>query len=126
MPLLIRSEEHTSELQSPCNLVCRLLLEKKKRHKPAHRSDQLHRAVLRSHAGGARPPSPRRGPAADRAHLAHTPLQAPVFFVFFNDTATTEIYTLSLHDALPICSLSPHIVLLEAGAKFDLAKVEFP
>src|SRR2546426_7637226 len=30
MPL--RSEEHTSELQSPCNLVCRLLLEKKKPH----------------------------------------------------------------------------------------------
>src|SRR5256885_4525818 len=28
---LQRSEEHTSELQSPCNLVCRLLLEKKKR-----------------------------------------------------------------------------------------------
>src|SRR5256885_9977371 len=27
-----RSEEHTSELQSPCNLVCRLLLEKKKHH----------------------------------------------------------------------------------------------
>src|SRR5256885_8140156 len=39
-----RSEEHTSELQSPCNLVCRLLLEKKKKneqkrapdHRPAH------------------------------------------------------------------------------------------
>src|SRR5256885_2676420 len=33
-----RSEEHTSELQSPCNLVCRLLLEKKKteRHPHAH------------------------------------------------------------------------------------------
>src|SRR5260370_7376522 len=28
-------------------------------------------------------------------------------FFFFNDTATTEIYTLSLHDALPICSQSP-------------------
>src|SRR6266566_7366279 len=28
-----RSEEHTSELQSPCNLVCRLLLEKKKKQK---------------------------------------------------------------------------------------------
>src|SRR5256885_2412081 len=27
-----RSEEHTSELQSPCNLVCRLLLEKKKKN----------------------------------------------------------------------------------------------
>src|SRR2546426_9350188 len=33
-----RSEEHTSELQSPCNLVCRLLLEKKKKIKEARRS----------------------------------------------------------------------------------------
>src|SRR2546426_8661238 len=31
-----RSEEHTSELQSPCNLVCRLLLEKKKKKKTQH------------------------------------------------------------------------------------------
>src|SRR2546426_6238575 len=30
-PAAARSEEHTSELQSPCNLVCRLLLEKKKK-----------------------------------------------------------------------------------------------
>src|SRR5256885_5152167 len=30
-PSAARSEEHTSELQSPCNLVCRLLLEKKKK-----------------------------------------------------------------------------------------------
>src|SRR5256885_12722989 len=30
LPIAFRSEEHTSELQSPCNLVCRLLLEKKK------------------------------------------------------------------------------------------------
>src|SRR5256885_2488994 len=47
----LRSEEHTSELQSPCNLVCRLLLEKKKKcssnsdcydmqvlHRPPHRT----------------------------------------------------------------------------------------
>src|SRR2546426_6961978 len=37
LPLLAepkRSEEHTSELQSPCNLVCRLLLEKKNRRAP--------------------------------------------------------------------------------------------
>src|SRR5256885_7954476 len=34
-PERYRSEEHTSELQSPCNLVCRLLLEKKKKtHSP--------------------------------------------------------------------------------------------
>src|SRR5260370_26953707 len=29
-------------------------------------------------------------------------------FFFFNDTATTEIYTLSLHDALPICAIAQH------------------
>src|SRR5256885_6145252 len=36
-----RSEEHTSELQSPCNLVCRLLLEKKKKNniRPRHESE---------------------------------------------------------------------------------------
>src|ERR1039457_1280315 len=33
-----RSEEHTSELQSPCNLVCRLLLEKKKNTKKEQKS----------------------------------------------------------------------------------------
>src|SRR2546426_3256089 len=32
----LRSEEHTSELQSPCNLVCRLLLEKKKNDRLNH------------------------------------------------------------------------------------------
>src|SRR5256885_8730449 len=32
MAVFRRSEEHTSELQSPCNLVCRLLLEKKKKN----------------------------------------------------------------------------------------------
>src|SRR5256885_11952701 len=34
-------------------------------------------------------------------------LLAVACFFFFNDTATTEIYTLSLHDALPICFRSP-------------------
>src|SRR6476620_12585586 len=32
------------------------------------------------------------------------------FFFFFNDTATTEIYTLSLHDALPICGIGRYDV----------------
>src|SRR5256885_9122664 len=35
-PVKGRSEEHTSELQSPCNLVCRLLLEKKKKKTTIH------------------------------------------------------------------------------------------
>src|SRR5256885_3132789 len=41
-----RSEEHTSELQSPCNLVCRLLLEKKKTTPIGH----LGRCYLRMHS----------------------------------------------------------------------------
>src|SRR3712207_7972268 len=32
-----------------------------------------------------------------------------LYFFFFNDTATTEIYTLSLHDALPICSVATNL-----------------
>src|SRR5215510_3004153 len=43
------------------------------------------------------------------------------FFFFFNDTATTEIYTLSLHDALPISLAAQHgdgfaVILTGAGA----------
>src|SRR5256885_12211569 len=43
----VRSEEHTSELQSPCNLVCRLLLEKKKQNYNLHqrRSIRCHRST---------------------------------------------------------------------------------
>src|SRR5256885_10504545 len=43
---LQRSEEHTSELQSPCNLVCRLLLEKKNKRFPQPVSLGLDRLVL--------------------------------------------------------------------------------
>src|SRR3990167_7003536 len=38
-----------------------------------------------------------------RLNSSHSQISFACFF-FFNDTATTEIYTLSLHDALPICS----------------------
>src|SRR5256885_12174733 len=39
LELTARSEEHTSELQSPCNLVCRLLLEKKKKQDAEQRGE---------------------------------------------------------------------------------------
>ena len=44
--LYIRSEEHTSELQSPCNLVCRLLLEKKKTSYPIGLTYTCHKITL--------------------------------------------------------------------------------
>src|SRR5256885_10410362 len=45
-----RSEEHTSELQSPCNLVCRLLLEKKKSNALPMTPGSTHDAHLLGHA----------------------------------------------------------------------------
>jgi len=45
-----------------------------------------------------------------------------LFFFFFNDTATTEIYTLSLHDALPIYKAAA--VNKAAAGKAAAAKVE--
>src|ERR1039457_1725773 len=97
----MRSEEHTSELQSPCNLVCRLLLEKKRQTNalgllplsqavcPARREA---RPRVRYSCRDALRPSSALGEQASSLYP----------FFFFNDTATTEIYTLSLHDALPI------------------------
>src|SRR2546426_6082262 len=42
-----RSEEHTSELQSPCNLVCRLLLEKEKNERSVWLADQRSLGLVR-------------------------------------------------------------------------------
>src|SRR5262249_35123802 len=71
----VRSEEHTSELQSLTNLVCRLLLEKKNpehssRPTPSHASLPLHSSCL--------------------------------LFFFYYRTLSPSFYLLSLHDALPI------------------------
>src|SRR3989304_3438859 len=101
-----RSEEHTSELQSRLHLVCRLLLEKKN---TTHGAPPASTPARPGETARGAPPSapcvcasPRRG-VFRRCH----PASPPSFRFFFNDTATTEIYTLSLHDALPI-SQRPH------------------
>src|SRR5205807_3121830 len=68
-----RSEEHTSELQSPCNLVCRLLLEKK------NQSSCLHRLSLicSDNASKASPSiyllTPAMRPCATRTHFELVP-----------------------------------------------------
>src|SRR5260370_1175152 len=76
--------------------------------RPSSRSPWL--TAYPSRRGGA-PPPPRRArrrrgagaPPARRARPHPPPPTTPYSFsFFFNDTATTEIYTLSLHDALPI------------------------
>src|SRR3982750_1345963 len=100
-----RSEEHTSELQSRSDLVCRLLLEKKKK------TTQLY----------ASPDPDSRSLTLTLTHLITPHLCVPLssmirlhlsalcflffFFFFLNDTAPPEIYPLPLHDALPICAV---------------------
>src|SRR5712675_1960766 len=88
-----RSEEHTSELQSRLHLVCRPLLEKKNDQSAVVAAPSPDVAPI---AAYPRPPS-----GTVRASRGARASAAPSSF-FFNDTATTEIYTLSLHDALPI------------------------
>src|SRR5256885_7689499 len=65
LAIAARSEEHTSELQSPCNLVCRLLLEKKKKqHIPTRGSSDTTHTLSTSHMKNIvnPPPSPYAHP----------------------------------------------------------------
>src|ERR1039457_3270040 len=98
-----RSEEHTSELQSPCNLVCRLLLEKK--FKNLHSHYRLHKSecFLYFEFAPEWQPQGSRSAVFSKQKPRPAQLRRERFSFFFNDTATTEIYNLSLHDALPIC-----------------------
>src|SRR5205085_2434894 len=129
-----RSEEHTSELQSQSNLVCRLLLEKKNRcfhlkniwTAPLPPQTELSRQMTTSTTS-----IDLMGLHAAYANL-HTDQERDYFmqryhdvissfggktsydadnrrllvmrsnFFFFSDAAAAKIYTLSLHDALPI------------------------
>src|SRR6266545_3894649 len=87
---IVRSEEHTSELQSLAYLVCRLLLEKKKQESSdvIFPDERLKLLFVCAH------------PSIDEA--VRTPLMLQTVLFLFEETTTTEIYTLSLHDALPI------------------------
>src|SRR6202042_1894112 len=97
-----RSEEHTSELQSRRDIVCRLLLEKKKQelllgygvlfawaHIPGE-------GLVAGGVGGG----PRSAASPDRAAPRARRARCVVFF--FNDGAAPEFYPLSPHAALPI------------------------
>src|ERR1039457_5126547 len=100
--LVRRSEEHTSELQSPCNLVCRLLLEKNEQHRADSQNQEggVHIMLHTMQTRRCRPTAVSAGVRVRRNPGRARKNKRPLFF--FNDTATTEIYTLSLHDALPI------------------------
>ena len=101
----MRSEEHTSELQSRQYLVCRLLLEKKNVALTVGVFLLLFGAGLWAFTRmGHRFAMVERG-----VGLVKKKRRIAFSVFFFNDTATTEIYTLSLHDALPICQIFSNV-----------------
>src|ERR1039457_4600963 len=99
---LNRSEEHTSELQSPCNLVCRLLLEKKNKRVLTLVVDPVLLAVLT--ASRLRQLELHDGTLATRRSLSTAGASFISFFFvfFFNKRAPPEISLLPLPAALPI------------------------
>src|SRR5260221_545142 len=121
----LKKKEHTSELQSHSDLVCRLLLEKKKKQYWTEcKQKTRNRYTTKKYDVDL-----KHGKKPEYIVLLSMLLTSPLtysftfssslititsllitlillfsiffFFFFFNDTATTEIYTLSLHDALP-------------------------
>src|SRR6267378_500598 len=92
-----RSEEHTSELQSRRDLVCRLLLEKKNNSMIQNDSTKFKGKLITYDAVGE-----GFGYGLNWFFTKAKCDDCLKSLFFFNDTATTEIYTLSLHDALPI------------------------
>src|ERR1039457_5740698 len=99
--VLTRSEEHTSELQSPCNLVCRLLLEKKRpafsarRRRGQPRFEPQTRACRRRGRRARTARHPRPAPASPPAACSRR-------FFFFNVAGPPDPRTLSLRHPLPI------------------------
>src|ERR1044071_9819730 len=97
-----RSEEHTSELQSRVDIsyavfclkkTCRIMTAAPPRAAQTPLALDSWHPGCRGDRRGTGPPRRPADPAWSSARLASS---------FFNATATTEIYTLSLHDALPI------------------------
>ena len=107
---IVRSEEHTSELQSHHDIVCRLLLEKKNTCGQDRHGQFM---LLPPVAHGT----------SDRCRQFHALLSSRlcVSSFCFNDTASTEIYTLSLHDALPI-SITAEALTQAARAARSIAR----
>src|SRR5260363_61322 len=97
---LLDRKSTTSELQSPDHLVCRLLLEKKKEINK--HSLEIHNTILMHKTYQVNIVLSVEVAFLIAKHLLFNIFLFDCVFFFFNDTATTEIYTLSLHDALPI------------------------
>src|SRR2546430_264532 len=105
LSLVARGDRKSTRLNSSHSQISYAVFCLKKKRRPLHR--------VPFHGGERGPHQGRGGPGADARDarpgarplddtVVRSAVQQAYGFFFFNDTATTEIYTLSLHDALPI------------------------
>src|ERR1039457_1165988 len=102
MPSSLGSEEHTSELQSPCNLVCRLLLEKKRVRHHLELVAGFGQRINTQHFHRGGGPARAELPAALVLLGANLAENCSAYFFFFNNAAPPEIYPLPHRAAFPI------------------------
>src|ERR1022692_4647127 len=95
-----RSEEHTSELQSPCNLVCRIIDRKSTRLNSSHLVISYAVFCLKKKKKAAKAPPMHSIPSSSR-NTARTSSSFNYFF-FFNEAAPPEINILPKQDPLRI------------------------
>src|SRR6202021_3854158 len=98
--VLLRSEEHTSELQSRQYLVCRLLLEKKKNKREGRRARQAGPETAQRHETTDSGRTRGRADCGPR-RIVLSDVYCIVVFFFFKYTGAPEIYPLSPPDRLP-------------------------
>src|ERR1039457_3163328 len=91
----VRSEEHTSELQSPCNLVCRLLLEKKKVCETIHHQRERCSARFTGFV------VPLQQQFRRNSAMLHDCSECQELIFFLKLAAPTESKALPLHSPLP-------------------------
>src|SRR3954463_2735436 len=101
--MLFRSDRKSTRLNSSHTIISYAVFCLKKKKQKVSYDDRQRDGERQSSHQQPTPDSPPTPPApVARERVAPHPPPTPFLFFFFNDTATTEIYTLSLPDALPI------------------------
>src|ERR1022692_1634092 len=102
--MLFRSDRKSTRLNSSHLVISYAVfcLKKKKKKNEQHTQRKRVRAVVTAHQSTANCTTVLTSLRLPVPVVSYPAPPFLLFFFFFNDTATTEIYTLSLHDALPI------------------------
>src|SRR3954449_7506648 len=123
--MLFRSDRKSTRLNSSHTLISYAVFCLKKKKKPTHHltfRHPVHCVLVTSDIGSTLPIDSSSTNESCMIVVLCVSLSLSVFF--FNDTATTEIYPLSLHDALPICTrLNSSHTLISYGRLLEFRRV---